>query len=249
MDCKTAHLLLDFNRPTPTELEASEAETLENHLIDCPACARLARDERRLDEHVGQAVRDVPVPAGLRERLIAGLQRPETLPLPRRRFSRGAWSLAAAAALLLIAFGGTVLATRPTGLDTYQLRLDSWTQFNPDRTQVDDWLHAEGSRVPAPDMFEYNLLTHYHVARLQGKSVPMLLFTSANHRHVYQARVYLLDARQFDLDALRSAPPSQDSGCAVAFVPHPTDPRFAYLVVHNAENLDPFMATTQLSAS
>jgi hypothetical protein len=66
---------------------------------------------------------------------------------------------------------------------------------------------------------------------------------------VYQARVYLLDAKQFNLEALRAAPPSQDSGCAVVFVPHPTDPRFAYLVVHNAENLNPFMVTTQLSAS
>jgi hypothetical protein len=236
MDCKTAHLLLDFNRPTPTELEASEAEALDNHLIDCPACARLARDERRLDEHVGQAMRDVAVPAGLRDRLVAGLRRAETLPLPRRRFSRGAWSLA-------------ILAARPRALDVPQLRLDSWTQFNPDRTQVDDWLHASGFRAPAPDMFEYNLLTHYHVASLQGQRVPMLLFTSANHRHVYQARVYLLDARQFDLKALRAAPPSQDSGCSVVFVAHPTDPRFAYLVVHNAENLDPFLTTTQLSAT
>jgi hypothetical protein len=248
MDCRTAHLLLDFHRP-PTELEASEAEALENHLIDCSGCAQLARDERRLDEHVGRAMRDVPVPDGLRDRLVARLHGPETVPLPRRRFSRGAWSLVAAAAILLIAFGGALLASRPGSLDVSQVRHDAWTQFNPDRTQVDDWLQASRCRVPAPDMFEYNLLTHYHLASLQGQRVPMLLFTSANHHHVYQARVYLLDAKQFDLEALRAEPPSQDSGCAVVFVPHPTDPRFAYLVVHNAENLTPFMATTQLSAS
>jgi hypothetical protein len=248
MDCRTAHLLLDFHRP-PTELEAGEAEALENHLIDCTACARLARDERRLDEHLGRAMRDVALPEGLRDRLVARLNTPQTLPLPPRRFGRGAWSFTAAAAILLLAFGGALLASRPRSVDVSQLRHDTWTQFNPDRTQVDDWLQAGRYRVPAPDMFEYNLLTHYHLANLQGQRVPMLLFTSPNHRHVYQARVYLLDAKQFDLDALREAPPSQDSGCAVVFVPHPTDPRFAYLVVHNAENLNPFMASTQLSAS
>ena len=40
-------------------MEASEAEALDNHLIDCPACARAAREERALDAHLGRAMRDV----------------------------------------------------------------------------------------------------------------------------------------------------------------------------------------------
>jgi hypothetical protein len=249
MDCKTAHLLLDFTRPTPTELEASEAEALENHLLDCSACARLARDERRLDEHVGQAMREVVVPLGLRERLIAGLQ-PQALPLPRRRFSRGAWSLAAAAALLLLALGGAYVAARPRSVDLAQLQDNAWAQFNPQREQVDSWLHAGHFRVPAPGGFNYSLLTHYDVAHLDSRSVPMLLFTFPKEGRVQQARVYLLDSRQFNLATLRDAPPVFESGCVVDFIPHPSDPRFGYLVVHNADTVDSFFESpTHLTRS
>lgn len=240
MDCKTAHLLLDFTRPTPTELEASEAEALENHLLDCSACARLVREERRLDEHVGQAMRDVAVPLGLRERLIAGLQR-EPLVLPQRRFSRGVWSLVAAAAVLLLAIGGAVLATRPRSVDLAQLQDSAWAQFNPQREQVDSWLQAGHFRVPSPSGFNYSLLTHYDVARLDSRTVPMLLFTFPREGRVEQARVYLLDSRQFNLASLRDSPPVFESGCVVDFIPHPSDPRFGYLVVHNADKVDTFL--------
>jgi hypothetical protein len=249
MDCKTAHLLLDFTRPTPTELETSEAEALENHLLDCSACARLARDERRLDEHVGQAMRDVSVPPGLRDRLIAGLQ-PQAVPLPQRRFSRGAWSLAAAAALLLLALGGAYLAARPRSPDIVQLQDNAWAQFNPQRQQVDSWLQAEHFRVPSPSGFNYSLLTHYDVTRLDSRTVPMLLFTFPIEGRVQQARVYLLDSRQFNLAALRDSPPLFESGCVVDFIPHPNDPRFGYLVVHNAANVDAFFESpTHLTRS
>jgi anti-sigma factor RsiW len=239
MDCKTAHLLLDFNRPTPAELETSEAEALENHLLDCTACARLARDERRLDDHIGQAMRDVAVPVGLRERLIAGLD-PQPVIVRRRRFSRSAWSLAAAAAVLLLALGGAYLATRPRTVDLAQLQENAWAQFNPQREQVDAWLEAGHFRVPAPDQFNYKLLTQYDIARLDSRTVPMLLFTFPSEGRVHQARVYLLDSRQFDLATLRATPPVFESGCVVDFIPHPDDPRFGYLVVHNADRVNNF---------
>src|SRR5262245_10465360 len=73
MDCRNARLLLEFARPLTAELDAGEAEALQGHLADCPECGALAREERRLDEHLGRAVRDVPVPEGLRDRLLARL--------------------------------------------------------------------------------------------------------------------------------------------------------------------------------
>lgn len=242
MDCKTAHLLLDFARPTPTELEASEAEALENHLLDCAACARLARDERRLDEHFGQAIRGVPIPTGLRERLLNGLK-PEPAPLPRRRFARAAWSLAAAAALLLAVWGGSYLS-RPRTLDVTQLQKNSYGQFmNRSRSQVDEWLEAGKFRTPSPDDFDYSRLTQYEVVQLQSKSVPMLLFTFPQQGEMKQARVYLLDGRQFNLNALKDAS-AYDSSCSVEFVAHPSDARYGYLVVHNADKVAAFYEST-----
>src|SRR5438094_788506 len=97
MDCRTARLLLDFARPIPAELEADASRDLEHHLAGCADCDSLARAERRLDEPLGRAMRAVPLPLGLRDRLLARLDA-----------ERGAWqrrwmfrSLAAAAALAL----------------------------------------------------------------------------------------------------------------------------------------------------
>src|SRR5262249_14246403 len=74
MDCKTARLLLDFARPQARELEPDEAGALETHLDRCADCHDLARGERRLDEHLGKVMRQVEVPAGLRDQLLVRLE-------------------------------------------------------------------------------------------------------------------------------------------------------------------------------
>ena len=73
MDCKTARLLLDFARPLCPELDTADAEALHSHLAECPECGPFAAGERRIDGHFGRAVRDVPVPEHLRDRLVKRL--------------------------------------------------------------------------------------------------------------------------------------------------------------------------------
>jgi hypothetical protein len=239
-------MLLDFARPQLTELEPNEMEALENHLLDCPACARLARDERRMDEHIGQAMRNISIPSGLRDRLVKKLTEPA--PVPARRFGRAAWSLAAAASLIGVIWTGAVLATRPKPVDVNQVVADNYSMLNnPRRENVDDWLHANRLTMPAPEVFNYSMLRHYGMANLQGQPVPMLLFIHG----AQQARVYLLDGRKFNLEELRAAQADDSSGCKVEFVPHPTNQRFGYLVVHNANDLALFRDDdgTQLSAN
>jgi len=99
MDCKSARLLMEFARPGSAELDAGEADALQQHLADCLDCNALAAAERRADEHIGRAMRDVPLPEGLQERL-----------LKRLTAERDAWYLrwakrAAAAAVLFFAVG------------------------------------------------------------------------------------------------------------------------------------------------
>src|SRR5262245_2648331 len=95
MDCNHARLLLTFARDR-ADLDQSEAEGLEDHLSLCPDCANLAATEQRLDLALGRAMRDVPVPAGLKGRLLAAVARPAFS--WRRRLIAGA---AIAAALLV----------------------------------------------------------------------------------------------------------------------------------------------------
>src|SRR5262245_9514970 len=69
MDCRSARLLLHFQRPTAAELEPADAQALALHLGRCSACAALARGEDLFDKHLGRAMLNVPVPEGLKARL------------------------------------------------------------------------------------------------------------------------------------------------------------------------------------
>src|SRR6267142_1662781 len=103
MDCNHARLLLTFARDH-ADLDQSEADGLEEHLGQCPECAAAFAAEQRADAALAKAMNDVPVPAGLKERLLAKLAK-----LPRTRWSWRRWivSTAAAAAIVLLAIGFT----------------------------------------------------------------------------------------------------------------------------------------------
>src|SRR5204863_3538530 len=98
MDCRTARHLLEFSRPRASELEEQDQDALNGHLAVCPDCDAMARAEREADQHLGQAIRDVPVPHGLRERLMRRL-REEREAWLRRWVARGLRVVAAVAAL------------------------------------------------------------------------------------------------------------------------------------------------------
>src|SRR5262249_5113539 len=121
MDCKTARLLLEFARPCQAELPAEDADALDAHLTSCGDCDALARAERAGDARIGQAMRDVPVPAGLRSAILAKLSADRGGPQIRR----AGWTLriaAAAAVLFLIACLGYVwYGNRARPLDLWEL--------------------------------------------------------------------------------------------------------------------------------
>src|SRR5947199_10073810 len=101
MDCKTARLLLDFDRPGAADLERADADALEGHLAGCPQCDALAHSERQLDATLGRAMRQVEVPDGLRAQLLARLEA-ERGAWYRRWYGHGFRALAAAAAVLVL---------------------------------------------------------------------------------------------------------------------------------------------------
>ena len=184
MDCKTAHLLLDFNRP-PSELEASEAE------VAGEPPDRLPRVRRgwRATSAASTTTWARPCATSPCRPACANGSSPGSS-APKRCRCPGAASRAAPGASRLPPHSSSSPSAAPF---SPPVRARSTSPAPPRILDaVQSGTHPGGSTgctpaasaCPAPDMFEYNLLTHYHVASLQGQRVPMLLFTSSNHRHV-----------------------------------------------------------------
>jgi hypothetical protein len=244
MDCKSARLLLEFDRPAAGELDAAEAVVLQQHLQSCPDCHEAAQAERRLDEAVGQAMRAVPIPDGLRMRLLGRLQ------VDRDRWYRrfGLRVAAAAAVFLLLAGGVTWLGmNRPGKIDLPRAQANADERMAATRTRVDEWLkHVGGQNLEAPPNFEYALLESYALTNFEGfQDVPTLYFRSSGGRAF--AKVFVLSGQRFDLSYIQGqADPSLKSGPVKVDVrTHPTNLEILYLVFYNSDNLTPFLAKEQ----
>ncbi|HXG10141.1 MAG TPA: zf-HC2 domain-containing protein [Gemmataceae bacterium] len=235
MDCKTARLLLDFARPR--ELDPDEALALESHLARCPECEALAQAERRLDEHLGRAIRDVAVPEGLRRRLLDRLAAERG-----RRHRRGvAWivRLAVAAAILAVVvwLAFNWVPREPPALDLVQLRDENYLLNMPSRERIEEYFGERGRVIVAPDRFNYALLAHYDLVKVQGKAVPLLVFVEGPHR----ARVYIISGKDFNLDALFRDRPANSGGQSVAVWRDEQRPDFAYVIIYTGESLQRFL--------
>src|SRR5215471_16982054 len=105
MECKTARLFL----PMRAELGPEEVDALQEHLAvcgDCDACARAAQREHA---HFTRAMNDVPVPAGLKGRILEKLAADRAAEWRRWFLTRLVQPLAAAAAVLLLISLGSLL--------------------------------------------------------------------------------------------------------------------------------------------
>lgn len=71
MNCQTARATLELFRPD--ESDPAMAGEAEHHVRHCADCQQSVRAQREFDVRVGRMCRDVPVPAGLRDRLLTSL--------------------------------------------------------------------------------------------------------------------------------------------------------------------------------
>jgi hypothetical protein len=248
MDCRTARLLLDLAHPSAAELDAAEAEALRRHLTACPTCEALADSERRFEEQVGSAVRNVPVPEGLSARLR------ECLQTERRNWYVRRLRFAAVATAAVVALGvwlGTIWRNRNwPEPDVYTLREQVASVNQRSAKQVEEWFREQyGLEITAPPDFNYALLTHYDLANCQGKRVPLLLFTRLQLEdgppRVAKARVYILSSRQFDLKKFTGEALSESNSLGYTVkVQRPADrPDLAYVIIHtgDARELEGFL--------
>ena len=214
MDCRTARLLLPFARPGGEELERADQLALEQHLAECPDCRLEVEAERTLDGVFAHAMRTVPIPAGLRTRLLTKLTGQR-----RRYYVRWAARGCAAAALLLVTFLWFYRAfpdkieqiiVRRTEPDAIIIPTVAPEPLGPFRSlkHMLDHIRAQGCAAGLPrdlsDNWNFQLLEYASVETYNGKPTPTLGFKKG----AATAKVRLLGWGQYDaatLDAIRAA--------------------------------------------
>jgi hypothetical protein len=231
MDCKTARLLLDFARPQARELEAEEATDLERHLDHCPDCHSRASTERQLDACLGKAMRQVDVPAGLREQLLTRLETAHG-DWHRQRFAYAARLCAAAAAVLLLSWAGWywVREHLVAPIDTQQVANAVSNDATEDpRIRTEKALKDLGFETALSPYLDYRLLASppalTELPGYPGRKVPMLVFV----RNGRVATVYLIPKGGPEL--------TEGSSFKAELLPSEGE-RYRFLVIHDGDNLN-----------
>jgi hypothetical protein len=242
MDCKTARMLAELRGNRASELPPEDDAVLQGHLNSCPECQSILQVERRIDSHFAKAIQAVPVPFGLKSRI-----------LDRLATERGAWhrrrlfAVAAAAAALLLAVGifGRPASKARLDLDALVRNADQ-LNVNPSG-KIDDWLAGMDIRYRPKEPLDPHLIAGYGMVEVQGKQVPTLLYHSVDHnlkRSVF-AQVFVLREADFDFSSL----PKDDEASAgifrrkVQIVRDGDQPdRLAYVILYEGDSLAPFLS-------
>jgi hypothetical protein len=239
MDCNTARLLLHFLRPHAQDLGSDEAVELKNHLADCADCRRIQHSEQATDAVLGRAMCDVPIPDGLRDRILVRLAQDRDRS-SRRRMLRMAGSIAAAALVAVLCWW--YWSGPPVQIDLVELAMQQ-SPMNPE--QVEKAFRQQGAVVQVPAQLNYHFLTHHGFAELHGKRVPVLEFRSGPAF----LRVWLLDRGRFDLDYLAQRGEGPTGRVTYRWWRRSGDGRFGYLVEYSGGRLEDFMLQEVLPAT
>jgi hypothetical protein len=173
MQCRDAQFYLRLRRHSGDELGAEVSTDLERHLAGCPTCAADARTALAFDRAVAKAMYAVPVPVGLREKLLtqAAAYRGGVI---RRQVYRFA-ALAASVFLVLgLAFGLFTITRPKLDINGLLTRADKQRE-NPDEA-LRQWLadHKLPTQLPLP--LNTDLLISLAMERVQSRDVPVATF-------------------------------------------------------------------------
>jgi hypothetical protein len=177
-------MLLAFARPRGGDLDSAERQLLEAHLASCPACAALAERERQFDERVGQAMRNISIPDGLKNRLLTKLGN-ERNSVYRLVLVRTCLK----AAIVMIGFGLVWFAVnggkKPVDLSRYETLALS-KDPNVLLGQLREEANLPNLQFPNELLndWDFNLLISQHVELIEGEKVPTLIFQKGDTRAV-----------------------------------------------------------------
>lgn len=241
MDCKTARYLLDFARPRGHDLDGADRAALDAHLAVCTDCDSAARAERHFDDHLGRAVRDVPVPHGFKDRLLGKL-RQQRDDWWKQVMGRGMRYAAAAAAILVVCIVGLwYYQSRkvPLNSDLVIENVKARYVTPSTRADADEWFKKRGKTVEAPTDFEYAYLSSYDLTNFYGEVVPHLLFVRPSSpgqtTSVHVAQVFILSDNDWDIRELpaRLDDPSGDQYKVT--IRKPAGRKHAYAILYTGD--------------
>jgi hypothetical protein len=142
MDCTAAREYLDV--ASRRAGDDSELAAAMEHVRTCPACAEQVRSHQRFDDAVAMAMRDVAIPEGLKDRLLASVSPATVVPLPpvlpSRRGSRRWLGVAACVASIAMAVGAWQFIAwqrRPRPFDLAKVREAIRDFIDPKTGQID----------------------------------------------------------------------------------------------------------------
>jgi hypothetical protein len=237
MECRDAQFYLRFRRPGSDELGPEVAGDLDRHLAGCDHCTAEARTASAFDTTVATAMQDVPVPAGLRNKLVAHVAEKRGAELRRK-----AYRYAGAAAVVFLALGLSFgLFGRRPSLDTYaDLVAPTDEQVQDPKAAIRNWLAAEGLPAVLPQPFDPKLLDSTTYERVKGKNVPVIKYYDRNGPPGF-AKVYILrvDGQFADVEDLKEA---VASNCQAQVFKNVERARgFVYVVVYTGPDLGRFL--------
>jgi hypothetical protein len=227
MECRDAQFYLRLRRHTGDELGSDVTGALDGHLAGCPACAGDARGAASFDRAITSAMRAVPMPAGLRERLITHTATKQGAILRGRLYRTGAL---AAAVLVFIAFGlGLISTTRPK-IEPYDLAQQADEQVSNPEESTRQWLAEQKLPDRLPENFDYDLLLFRGFGPVNGKKVPVVVFRSPEGGGFAQVYIFRHNG-EFDRKDIRDAQASFTHAKVV--IRDPESPRGAtYVIVY-----------------
>lgn len=201
MQCRDAQFYLRLRRHAADELGPDVAASLDAHLTGCPACAADARAVLSFDRAVANAMVSVPVPTGLRDRLLTTAAGKQGAILRRKVYQGGGLVVAA---LLLLGIGfGVFTQTRPK-VDAQALLEANDEQLSASKESTRRWLAAQKLPPDLPLPFDYDLLISRDLVDVHGRNVPVLVFRSPEGSGFAKVFLFPHDGR-LDLKGLQDA--------------------------------------------
>lgn len=226
MECQDVKQLLAFANRKRAELDALEREALTQHLETCPACAEAAKAELAFDDAVGPVLRDVPVPADLRRKV-----------LKRLAAERGSvpWKpVLAAAALILIALSaGITWKNWPLPEASMAAVIGVVERTEWDEEKLETYFAKQGVAAHLPRQFDPRYLQHADVTEFEGERVARLTFSRVDQRPAV-ATVLILSTKQFRKNELWQAK-EIPATTWIRIRPDDENSEFTYVIYHRGE--------------
>jgi hypothetical protein len=204
MECHDVQQLLAFVNRKSEDLDAAERAALREHLDKCPDCSARNQAEQRADETLGVLMRDVPVPAGLKQQVVKRLGA-ERGAARWKTVKRGALTAAAAAVLLALVGGYVWQARLPTEITEADVGTALVLVTNSgfwDENSAKQYLKENGLPDHVPQQFDYRLLQSVEPVYFKGRRVAKLTFAKGND----VASVLVLPSEQFRTNQLTEDP-------------------------------------------